>query len=54
MGADEKTCALDAWAILWDQFIASVLGKNVKDAKTLRAECLALWKNKVQPYTNKL
>jgi hypothetical protein len=54
MDADEKTCALEAWAILWDQFIADILGTAVENGKANRAECLALWKSKVQQSTNKL
>lgn len=53
MDADEKTCAQEAWDILWDKFIADTLRTTAENAKTNRAECLALWKNKVQHYTNK-
>jgi hypothetical protein len=54
MDAEEKTCALEAWNILWDKFIADILGTAVVNAKTNRAECLALWKSKLQQSTNKL
>ncbi|CAB3368241.1 Hypothetical predicted protein [Cloeon dipterum] len=54
MPADEKACALEAWAILWDQFISTTLGNPVDTTKKNRAVCVDAWQNKVKLYTNKL
>ncbi|XP_059490972.1 adenosine deaminase 2-like isoform X2 [Neocloeon triangulifer] len=54
MPADEKTCALEAWAILWDRFIASVLGNPAPTNKKNRAACVTIWNNNVKLQTNEL